>query len=63
MCAPTLSRRTSQIIAARPAESPTHWTPLGPPPHERVGVNARLIDEALLEGVPMKQVDGASWDG
>jgi hypothetical protein len=40
----------------------THWTPLGPPPHERVGVNARLIDEALLEGVPVKQVDGASWD-
>jgi hypothetical protein len=40
----------------------THWTPLGPPPHERVGVNARLLDEALLEGVPVKQVDGASWD-
>lgn len=40
----------------------THWTPLGPPPHERVGVNARLIDPAALEGVPVKQVDGASWD-
>ena len=40
----------------------THWTPLTDPPHERVGVNARLIDEALLEGVPVKQVDGRSWD-
>ena len=40
----------------------THWTPLSDPPHERMGVNARLIDEALLEGVPIEQVDGASWD-
>jgi hypothetical protein len=40
----------------------THWTPLGDPPHERMGVNARLIDEALLEGVPVQQVDGRSWD-
>jgi hypothetical protein len=40
----------------------THWTPLGEPPHERMGVNARLIDEALLEGVPVQQVDGRSWD-
>jgi hypothetical protein len=40
----------------------THWTPLSDPPHERMGVNARLIDEALLEGVPIKEVDGRSWD-
>ncbi len=40
----------------------THWTPLSEPPHERMGVNARLIDQALLEGVPIEQVDGASWD-
>jgi hypothetical protein len=40
----------------------THWTPLSDPPHERVGVNARLIDESLLEGVPVKLVDGRSWD-
>ncbi len=40
----------------------THWTLLSEPPHERVGVNARLIDGALLKGVPIKQVDGASWD-
>ncbi|HTG64500.1 MAG TPA: GFA family protein [Sphingomicrobium sp.] len=41
---------------------PTHWTPLGEPPHDRVGVNARLIDQAMLDGVPVQEVDGASWD-
>ena len=40
----------------------THWTPLGDPPHQRMGVNARLIDEAILVGVPVQQVDGRSWD-
>jgi hypothetical protein len=40
----------------------THWTPLSEPPHERMGVNARLIDPLLLEGVPVQEVDGASWD-
>ena len=40
----------------------THWTPLTDPPHERVGVNARLLDEGLLDGVPVQQVDGRSWD-
>jgi hypothetical protein len=40
----------------------THWTPLTAPPHERMGVNARLIDPAVLDGVPVQQVDGASWD-
>ncbi len=40
----------------------THWTPLTEPPHERVGVNARLIDPAALKDVPIKEVDGASWD-
>jgi len=40
----------------------THWTPLTEPPHERMGVNSRLIDQALLEGVPVEQIDGASWE-
>ena len=39
----------------------THWTPLADPPHERMGVNARLIDASALEGIPVQQVDGASW--
>jgi hypothetical protein len=40
----------------------THWTPLADPPHERMGVNARLFDEAVLEAVPIQEVDGKSWD-
>ena len=40
----------------------THWTPLSDPPHERMGVNARLVDPALLDGIPVREVDGASWD-
>jgi hypothetical protein len=39
----------------------THWVLLSPPPHERMGVNARLFDAALLSGVAVKHVDGASW--
>ena len=41
--------------------TPTHWTPLGEPPYERMGVNARLVDPALLEGVEVREVDGRSW--
>jgi hypothetical protein len=40
----------------------THWTPLSEPPHERIGINARLIDPAALRNVPIQEVDGASWD-
>jgi hypothetical protein len=40
---------------------PTHWTLLSDPPHERVGVNARLF-EGALDDVPVQQVDGRSWD-
>jgi len=40
----------------------THWTPLSEPPHERMGVNSRLFDPAILERVPVQQVDGASWE-
>jgi hypothetical protein len=40
----------------------THWEPLSPPPHERLGINARLIDPRWLEGVEVRRVDGASWE-
>jgi hypothetical protein len=39
----------------------THWEPLTPRPHARMGVNARLLDPALLDGVEIRHVDGASW--
>ena len=41
---------------------PTHWEPLTAPPHERMGLNARLFDPAMLEGLEVRQVDGRSWD-
>ncbi|NNM76130.1 GFA family protein [Sphingomonas sp. ID1715] len=39
----------------------THWEPITPPPHARMGVNARLFDPALLAGATRTQVDGRSW--
>jgi hypothetical protein len=39
----------------------THWEPLSEPPHKRMGVNANLLDPAATEGLPIRQVDGASW--
>jgi hypothetical protein len=39
----------------------THWTGLGQYAEAKMGVNARMLDAALLDGVPVKQVDGASW--
>ena len=39
----------------------THWEPLSEPPHERMGINANLLDPADLEGVPVRKIDGASW--
>jgi hypothetical protein len=41
--------------------TPTHWEPLTPPPHERMGVNANLFDPVAFELLPVRQVDGASW--
>lgn len=39
----------------------THWEPLTPPPHERIGVNARLLDPAVLAGIEIVEVDGARF--
>jgi hypothetical protein len=38
----------------------THWTGLGDYA-DRVGVNAGTLDPTLVAGLPVKQVDGASW--
>ena len=40
---------------------PTHWMPLSDPPHQRMGVNARLVDPALLAGIEIREIDGRSW--
>jgi hypothetical protein len=42
---------------------PTHWEPLSSPPHDRIGLNARLFDPIVLEGLQIRQIDGRSWDG
>jgi hypothetical protein len=40
----------------------THWEPLGPGPHDRMGVNARLMDPTVIEGVRVRRFDGAeTW--
>ncbi|MFN2472848.1 MAG: GFA family protein [Sphingomicrobium sp.] len=41
----------------------THWVPLSEPPYDRMGVNARLVDPALLQGIEVREIDGKSWDG
>ena len=38
----------------------THWTPLTDPPHERMGINARLLEPDVLKDVPVREVDGRS---
>lgn len=38
----------------------THWTPTDPA-YDRMGVNLRNFDPALLAGLPRTHVDGASW--
>jgi hypothetical protein len=40
----------------------THWTLLSGPPYARIGVNARLLEPSALEGVPVTEVDGRSWE-
>lgn len=39
----------------------THWVPLTDPPHDRMGVNARLLEPGALDRVPLLEVDGRSW--
>ena len=38
----------------------THWTALDPS-YQRMGVNLRLFDPALSRGLPLREIDGASY--
>lgn len=38
----------------------THWSPRDPA-YERMGVNLRMFDPEVWEGLPRRLIDGASW--
>ena len=57
-----LSEPMIRILRCAECGTTTHWEPLTAPPHERMGVNARLIDPELLAGVPVQANDGRSWE-
>jgi hypothetical protein len=41
---------------------PTHWLGLNSARYDRMGVNARLFDPAMVRGVPVRILDGAdTW--
>jgi len=56
-----MKQPTLQILRCSNCGTATHWTPLGEPPFDRMGVNASLLDEAALEGVEVREIDGRSW--
>ena len=56
-----LSEHNLASMRCASAGPPPIGTPLTAPPHERMGVNARLIDPAALDGVRVQPVDGRSW--
>lgn len=56
-----MPKPTLQLLRCRTCGTATHWTPLGEPPHERMGVNASLVEPAALEGVEAREIDGRSW--
>ena len=50
-----------KVLRCANCGNPTHWVPLTDPPYERMSVNARLVDAAVLEGVEVREIDGRSW--
>lgn len=38
----------------------THWTPVDPD-YGRMAINLRMFDPELRAGLPINQIDGASW--
>lgn len=53
---PTLALHHCQHCACT-----THWTAL--PGHEknRIGVNMRLVEDGLLDGIEVRPIDGKRW--
>jgi hypothetical protein len=40
----------------------THWAPLDDGPHPRMGINARLFEDGVTDGVEIRYPDGKSWE-
>ena len=50
-----------EVLRCRHCGIATHWTPLSDPPHERIGINARLFEPSAFDGIEVREVDGRSW--
>ncbi|MEO6247789.1 MAG: hypothetical protein ABIO85_04300 [Sphingomicrobium sp.] len=50
-----------RVLRCRRCGIATHWEPLSAPPHDRMGVNAALLDDPAIDTLPVRMVDGLSW--
>ena len=50
-----------RVMRCRHCGVATHWEPLTAPPHDRIGVNAALLDDPGMASLPMRVIDGLSW--
>ena len=50
-----------RVMRCRHCGVATHWEPLTAPPHDRIGVSARLLDELAIGALPVRSLDGLSW--
>ena len=55
-----LEQPSLRVFRCQNCGTATHWEPLTAPPHERMGVNANLLDPSAIEGVKVLAVDGRS---
>ena len=54
--------RTLTMVRCGTCGVVTHWEPLPPTPGARHGVNLRIFEPALLDGVTIRRFDGAdTW--
>ena len=56
-----LAKPFLRMMRCRHCGVATHWEPLTAPPHERMGVSARLLDDPQIATLPVRIVDGLSW--